>query len=531
MNTSTGLWAGLPALPNAFGKIAVLLFLVIILPFEARAASGCDGAGNCYIYAGAAGSGNGASWANAFTGFGTSAGQVNPASMTRGVTYWIANGSYGGMTFSTPDSGTALISIMGATPASHGPAADWSNSYAGQATFGESSVTTDYWTFNGQSRGADWQSGYTIKFWNQSNPGGASVHISANNLTFKYVEMEGTGAGFPNNNSTADHCNQNNCGVWADNAIYASTGVSNLYVGYSYAHHTGNTQFQMNSGVSNNATWEYNWVSYNHTGQNGQHDEAYAIYASNFTVRYNVFQDISGCATICDAGANTPPLQNWAVYGNLIFWDSTYAALAGQYWEATIDDAAIVGFLGENMTGYVYVANNTVAGLYNAVADRSGTGFSTLPISGLVGYSTGSPNVTIVNNLWYGSAYVYGDYTPYCSVVSCASLTQDYNASYQGIVPSGDNWQTNSTPGAHDYNVSGSSASPFVNNAASTIAGFKLTTPDPFISNPGATLQAPYNIDGLNGVNRGANGTWDRGAEQLGNSTLAPPTNLTGTVQ
>src|ERR1035438_86045 len=122
----------------------------------ARAASGCDGAGNCYIYAASKGSGTGASWANAYNGFGTGSGKVNPAAMSRGVTYWIANGNYGGINFSTPDSGTTVIAVKGATNASHGPASDWSSSYAGQALFTGGGVTSDYWTFNGQTRGADW---------------------------------------------------------------------------------------------------------------------------------------------------------------------------------------------------------------------------------------------------------------------------------------------------------------------------------------------------------------------------------------
>jgi hypothetical protein len=185
------------------------------------------------------------------------------------------------------------------------------------------------------------------------------------------------------------------------------------------------------------------------------------------------------------------------------------------------------------MSGHIYFYNNTIAGIYSSVADGSGTAFSTLPISGLSGYSTGNPTVIIENNLWYRSAYAYGDYSSYCSVVSGAVCTQDYNASYQGGIPSGDNWQTAATPAAHDYNVS-SSSSPFVNFSASTLAGFQLVSPDPFTSHAGITLAAPYNFDGLTQVTRGATGTWDRGANQLGSGVgsggvIAPPTNLAAT--
>jgi len=490
---------------------------------------GCDGAGNCYIYASATGSGTGANWTNAYTGFGTGAHQINPAAMTRGVIYWIAAGNYGGVNFSTPDSGTSVITLEGATIANHGPAGDWNNSYAGQALFGESSVSSDYWIFNGQTRGSDWQSGYMLKFWNQSDASGAAVYIGGNShLTFQYVEMEGTGAGFPNNTATSDRCGTDNCGVWADNAIYETAPASNLYVGYGYEHHTGNTQFQMNvtgagGSVNNDTTWEYNWISYNHTGQNGQHDEAYSLYGSNVIIRYNVFQDICGSGLITTAGAGQPSLSNWDVYGNLFFWDSTYAALNGQYSLATIDNA-VLDFLGESMSGYIHFYNNTMEGFYNAVTDANDSAFSTLAISGVSGSggSIGSPTVQIYNNLWYGSAYATGDYSPYCSVVTGATCTQDYDAFYQGGVPSGDFHNPTET---HAQTVTGN-ANPFINSGVGTIAGFALQA----ATSAGIALPAPYNIDML-GNTRGADGVWDRGAYEYcsgGNCLQAPPPPICG---
>jgi hypothetical protein len=502
--------------------VGALIF--VCFPGVARG-QGCDGSGNCYVRAGATGSGTGANWTNAFTGFGTGTGSINPAMMMRGVTYWIASGSYGGPTFSTPLSGTSVITIEAATTASHGQASDWNNSFAGQAVFGETEITTGYWTFNGQTRGSDWQSNYTLKFWNQSDDEGSSITLStaATNVTFEYVEVEGTGmtgGAFPNN-STADKCDTDNCGVWSDSAIYTQVGsdiADNLYVGYSYIHHTGNTTFQMDDGVNSNLTWEYNWISYNHTGQNGQHDEAYSLYGSNVTIRYNVFQDICGSGIITTAGVGTPSLQNWAVYGNLFFWDAAYASLDGQYGLATIDNA-VLDFLGENLTGYVYFYNNTIAGFYNSVADTPGAAFSTLPISGNGGYSTGNPTVQVYNNLWYGSGYTINDGAPYCAIVTSATCTEDYDAFYQGGIPSGD---FQNPLEAHGQTGTGS-WSPFVYSSPSTIAGFGLVTPDPFLSNPGIPLSSPYNMDML-GTTRGANGIWDRGALQILTTTTATPT-------
>lgn len=312
----------------------ILMLAVIFMPGHLQAATGCDGAGNCYIYAAASGTGSGASWANAYTGFNTGAHPISAGSLSRGVTYWIAAGSYGAQTFSSPDSGTTVITIEAATNSSHGPASDWSNSYQGQALFiGGISISTDYWVFNGQTRGSDWQSGYNLKFWYQTGqcPGNncGPVMLNGNHVTLEYVEGEGTGQGFPTNTSTADKCSSNNCGNYGDVGIYTgSSAVTNLYVGYGYWHHTGNTQFQMNGAVSNYLTWEYNWVSYNHTGQNGMHDEAFSLVANNVAIRYNVFQDICSTGIITDASAGTPTMSNWYIYGNIFFWDDAYANYA-----------------------------------------------------------------------------------------------------------------------------------------------------------------------------------------------------------
>jgi len=506
-------------------QLVVVISAILLAPRVLQAATGCDGNGNCYIYASATGSGNGSSWTNAYTGFGTGTGKISPSGMARGVTYWIASGSYGSQTFSTGASGTSIITVEGATSANHGPASDWNNAFAGQAVWGESSITTGYWTFNGQTRGSDWQSGYTLKFWNQADAGGSSIAMSgaATNVTFQYVEFEGTGAGFPNNNSTADKCSTNNCGSWADDAIYFGAGndvADNLYVGYSYAHHTGNTQFQMNNGTNTNLTWEYDYISYNHTGQNGQHDEAYSLYGSNVTIRYNVFQDISGSGLITTAGAGQPDLQNWDVYGNLFFWDSTYAAFAGQYGLATIDNA-VLDFLGEKMSGYVHFYNNTMAGLNNSLVTANDSAFSTLAISGLSG-SGGStcgsscPTVQIYNNIWWNSAEVTGDYSSYCSVVSGANCVQDYDTIYNGSVAAG---FLNAPSETHGVVVMTTTTNPFVNFGASTIAGLELSAD----SAPGITIAAPYNVDML-GVVRGSDGVWDRGALQLGSGSSQAPT-------
>ncbi len=516
------------------GVIVAVMLLTAQLAF---AAAGCDGSGNCYIRAGATGTGSGANWTNAYTGFGTTAGKINPAGMARGVTYWIAAGSYGSVTFSTPNSSTAVITLKSATAGNHGPALDWNNAFAGQALFLGSPITTGYWTFDGQQRGSDWQSGYLLKFWNKSNGTGAAVDLSGantSNLTFRYVEMEGTGnlgGAFPNNTS-ADRCGSPwDCsapgGPWWDNAIYTGGAhTDNLYLGYSFVHHTGNTQFQMNGAVNQGSVWEYNWVSYNHTGQNGNHDEAYSLYGSNVSIRYNVFQNICSTGVITTAGGGNPSLSNWEIYGNLFYWDASYAALAGRYQLATIDNG-IVDFLGETMSGYVRFYNNTIAGFNNSVATAQGTAFATNAIAGVgQGYNLGSPIIQIYNNLWWNSAFPTGGYSDYNPPGS--TRVSDYNSYYQGSVPTSV-WAGYFPSETHGQ-VFNNSTNPFANAGASSIAGFELSATGEAGMNAGTSLAAPYNMD-LFGILRGSNGKWDRGALQVSATASgpAPPESLTVT--
>src|ERR1700677_4630941 len=177
-------------------------------------AQGCDGAGNCYVRSGASGTGTGADWTNAYTGFGTGAGQANPASLTRGVNYYVAGGNYNlstTTTFSTPASGTTLITILAPTIASHGTATGWSNAYQAQALFGPIVVDSGYWTLNGVYRGSgtglpatDWRTGYGFKIMGNNGSGappvtgntslfhvGDSAPNEADHVTIEYFEIQG----------------------------------------------------------------------------------------------------------------------------------------------------------------------------------------------------------------------------------------------------------------------------------------------------------------------------------------------------
>jgi Bacterial Ig-like domain (group 2) len=480
--------------------------------------TGCDGKGNCYIYSGAKGTGSGANWTNAYTGVGLGQGQVDPGQMNRGVTYWIANGNYGAQTFATPDKGTDLITIKGATVASHGPASDWNDAYAGQAVFGIGSTRflTDYWTFDGQTRGADWQSGYTIKFdLNGVDTHGGVITTrtitgAASNLTFDYVEVRGS-----NMNYTTDGGSNSNCRSYCDAGFLTGSPTNHLYVGHSWIHDVGDTQFQSNintSGNSNGSDWtiEYNYISRDHTGDQGagNHSEAFSSTVQNMIVRYNYFQDIISSGVITDASGGTPDVGPWYIYGNIVFWTDK-AVMKGR--AAGLGDG-FVSMFGENMHGTSYIVGNTIANLgHQQYCDLPGTACAMYFLY-TIGEDSGTPTWYIQNNLVWKvqGRCVYGSPRGW-------SFHSDYNASFQS--PGFDNC------GHHAQNAGGKN--PFANwdGSGTQLApypslDFQLAVPtepgiNAFSTVPeGCTPGVNCANTSFNGLNYGANGNYDRGAMQ-----------------
>lgn len=462
--------------------VAALAAILLTSSNPLTAASGCDGGGNCYIYASATGTGTGATWTNAYTGFGTAAHQVNPATIIRGVTYWIGAGNYGAVNLSTPDSGTQVVTLEGATTSSHGPAGDWNDGFAGQALFtGVSQITTDYWTLNGQTRGTDWKSGYTLKFWNQSDGSNfalGAMNSTTSHLTLEFLEIQGT-----TKSGTQ----------YSDEGLSFYPQTNNLYVGSCWIHNVGSDNVSINYGGGGGSyqTFEYNYISYNHQGYNTTHSQCAQITSSNLTFRYNQFQDCMSSGFITDASGGTASMSNWEIYGNVFFWDSVFAALKTSF----VGDG-IIGFFGENYSGHMYFYNNTIAGISTTnTCSSSALGSNTVK------------GTQIYNNIWYS--------TPNCnpSDQQGGNVTMDYNEYFQNSSNSNDNSSHKAT----------SKTNPFVNVSSNN---FQLTTD----TANGLSVNAPYNLD-MNGTTRGADGVFDRGAFQIVSGSPAPPTNLTAVAQ
>jgi hypothetical protein len=442
---------------NRFAAHVLLTSVVWLMPGSAFAA-------DHYVRQGATGSASGNDWANAYTNL--------PATLTRGDTYYLADGSYGSYTFDDPASGSAVISIVKATAAAHGTDTGWSSAYGdGQAVFSHWNVYTDYYLFNGQTRNSDWQRGtlsqYGIKIAgdrplrldNGSGTGG-------DNLTFLYVDIQGggrdTGSG--------------------DDVVYGLTGNSNITFQYCALHDSDRTIFLMR-GNWQNLLVDHCYMARN-TSTPAIHGELLSMTNSNnVTWSNNIMEDIEGTAFI--AGLNDGTASNWKVFGNVAFHSAAYAADTGR---VAGHNFGVAGFIfvandasNNNTANNFLVYNNTI---YNIKGEWSG-----------VIIQRGTGNV-VQNNIWYNSVRTN-------NTGVAASFNWYYNTTQDG-----DSSATKV--------VCSSNCSIFVDAANKNFALNKATS-------AGNILQAPFNLD-IMGLVRGLDAVWDRGAyEYSGSQATTPP--------
>ena len=485
-------------------------------------AQGCDGAGNCYVRAAATGAGTGADWTNAYTGFGSSAGLVNPASLTRGVNYYVAGGNYNltsVTTFSSPASGTALITILAPTIAIHGTATGWSNAYQAQAVFGPIVVNSGYWTLNGVYRGSgtglpatDWRTGYGFKIMGSNGSGGVPVpgntsilHVGdsapdeADHVTIEYFEIQGSG--------------DTTCTIPDSNGFnYAQYPV----IMYNYVHDVGGSGFVVDSDTVD--IIEYNWIMNTQSCQAGSgHSEGFAIrFMNTLTFAYNYLENIEGTGYIgtpCPGATCWSFAQDtWSFYGNVFFantseWHGNCASGCTRTGGQDGLSSAIIQFFGSASDPQIFTAwhwyNNTFYAL-GGDATSNGPG----PCDMLNGLSTSTKVTSLVfeNNIG-GNCTKIG-----MPNLGGGTLTQDHNTYCKvgNITDTGTGLQTLATCALLN--------SPSTNN---------LTLLSD--TSPWTTLDSPFNVDIV-----GNTRTSSRGAFQMGGvaaNVPAPPTSLIATVQ
>lgn len=169
-------------------RIAAALLLVLLATAVQAA--------NVFIRDGA--SGSGADWSDALDDL--------PASLTRGNTYYIADGTYAGYTFDDDASGTTTITIKKCSASDHGTETGYVSTYCdGQANFsGQFAFTRPYYVINGAYRNdSDWKStssyGFRVQNFRASRLDGGhspSTECSADNITVQYTHVGTSGTTF-----------------------------------------------------------------------------------------------------------------------------------------------------------------------------------------------------------------------------------------------------------------------------------------------------------------------------------------------
>ena len=446
-------------------RVRLLLVLFIFVAVPAMAA-------NHFVRDGATGNGSGSDWTNACDDF---TGACAPSALVRGDTYYVADGTYGRVSFNRAESGNTLITIQKATIADHGSNVGWNDTFGdGQARWFSGSsgggtlvnFGTGFWKFNGVTGGGpgSWKTGFGFVV-DSSVTGDTGMAVQNGNVTISHTEIigvwDGNGSGGANDGIFT---NDDNVG-------------GHILFEYLYVHHQGRVSFFIRS---HNTTIQYSWAELNENTP-VEHSEGISAWRENGTtgtnevqnlvIRYNVWKDIEGTGGIvCDC-------NGWDVYGN-VFWGTG---------DSGTGHGAVTGWTQDDVFN-TRVFNNTFIDANKAVM------FSTSP-----GGSRG--NITVYNNIIFDTAF------------------DDTN-----VDDHDHNWFF-SAGGTHgEPNGQAGSGNPFVNINADN---FHLVA----ATNPGRTLAPPFNVD-PDGKSRGSDGVWDRGAFEFGGTPPPPPpAGLTNTVR
>jgi len=448
-------------------QLRVLLFVALPLAMFFLGTVSAEAAIH-YVRSGASGSANGNDWTNAYT--------TLPSTLTRGDTYYIADGSYGGYTFDDGTSGTLVTTVKKATLADHGTDTGWDSTYGdGQATFSSQiEFTTSYWVFDGVTGGGaenNWNQNFGFKI-TETNDSDSVIRVAytgtANNITISHVEMQGKGS-------------VSSQGGYFSNDGLAVYNASNVTISYFWIHGIGRCPFFISS---QNFIAEHGWVQ-SYYGSSAVHSALASIWSfdgtvGNTTFRYNLITDIESTGGLMWDNSDNHNAQ-LAVYGNVFYripgapWDNCCNGLVGGWAGGNGEDfynARIYNNTFINVSGSTVFTNFII---------RSGDNIAN-------------------NNLFYNTTATI-DY----------SNIQTHNYSHY-IASGGTRGEANGT--------SATSGDPFVDYVNYNFS-LRSTTA------AGETLPSPFNTDMFGNV-RGADGVWDRGAFEFVNSATRPaaPANL-----
>lgn len=390
-----------------------------------------------------------------------------PQALVRGDTYYIADGEYPGYVFDDAQAGADFILIKKAISTDHGADGGW------QAAFGDGqAVFKAPLTFKTGYYDIDGQTGGGPGNWDKGF-GIKAVHAPQTNGS-KIIKIENASfLSFRHMELAFDPCPACN----GQDVIYAAGGGGNWLFQDTYMHHPSRVIF-FTQGASDiiidRSLLERSGVN----PSSSQHSEVWAARDThNVIFKNSLVRDFVSTGGIIMGRAS-----NWKIFGNIFQWTKD--------WGPTANNGAI-GSWSSDPTYYardISIYNNTFAGFTNGGSARIFPIFASIA------------NITVNNNIWVNSP----------GVAFGTGVTHDYNLFCS---PSGSSISEPNKEERPD-NI-------FVNAPED----FRLTS----ATAPGLALPQPFDID-MDGVTRGADGTWDKGAFEFnaGRPTVTPsaPANL-----
>lgn len=382
---------------------SILAFLVLAVSASAT---------NHYIRAGASGSNNGSSWADAWTSFGA-------VTWTRGDTYYVAGGTYNESNFvyiHPSAAGTSVVLIKKANAADNSGDAGWNSSYA-----------TDVATINGPAVNIfpvlDFANGY-IQIDGVTGSGTSGHGIVIYNPSSTDVVLLEAGDGY-----AVSHCEIRGAGYSSAEGYSGLqwTNGKGTYIGYNWIHNVSinGVVFSTVAGTSYSdygLTFENNVVS--ETGgctDPDLHGQGMQLGFNSemafLLIRNNSFRNNVGSAMIAFLGGGSANHHDIRIYNNLFYLTdpATYAILSpGVIW------------------GHVDSAKTNVSILNNTFYNLTGA-----TVSGTITFEHPSPTSTLLeNNAWEGCRF---------NSTHVGITTQSNNGYYSntGSVPSGTTNQVN----------------------------------------------------------------------------------------
>lgn len=388
-----------------------------------------------------------------------------PSTLQRGHIYYIAAGVYGSYDCDTPQSGSQYIYIKKATEEDNGNDPGWDPSYAdGQAIFDRGiDFDTSYWEIDGRVGRGKGDIEPYGIRVNCPYPSGRGLETTNGSDYIKVMYVEVAGNG-PGESGTAD------------DGVYNLSGSHHLY-SHMYLHDFGRCPF-----LYRNVNWctiEYCYI-YKNESTSSQHAEGISASGGipgccDNIIRHCIWDEVEGTGVIVFRGAR------WEIYGNLLINCRTCNGSITT-WSKKAGKADVT---------FAKIYNNTIVDCWG------GNG----------GIKVGMTGSEVEDNFSYNNLYYN------CQEIHTGGFgnggCSDYNLYPDGSTHGEPNSQTWSGGSGLFIDYSGKN--------------FHLSEGT---FNGKDDLGSPYDVD-MDGVVRGADGTWDVGAYEYGDTVgMEPPRNL-----